>query len=434
VSAHPDRQRTPDVTGEPPVAVPPIRDDDAVFADEEPGQGLDSFDSEASFGTLDRRAAVECTSDLDLFPSEDVGADDVVAVVGGPTRVASQAEVAADGGVPFVASVEETLALARVRPAVVITIPQRAPTRTARQLARAAGIVGVLGLTTAGILLWRAPAPSLAPSLVVGDTAQRAASAVPQEPLPALVVTPTADPPTMIEPTAPPEPMTTPEPLVSVEPRADPGAVETPPAPPVPMPSSSPTPAPQERFTQSASTDITETAGAPVSAERAEPPAIAALAGAKALSPEPLAAPLSAASPTLPPVAPASAPVVGEAVGRTTATPAPAPGRDAEDIETVLTRYRSAFGNLDAEAVSQVWPNADARALARAFRGLEAQGIAFDACAIQVTGASAAASCGGTVHYVTKVGSKEPRTERRRWQFTLGKVRDLWMIQTVESR
>ena len=100
----------------------------------------------------------------------------------------------------------------------------------------------------------------------------------------------------------------------------------------------------------------------------------------------------------------------------------------------VLTRYRSAFSDLDAAAVSQVWPNVDSSALARAFRGLEEQGIAFDACAIQVTGASAAASCGGTVRYVTKVGSKEPRTERRRWQFTLGKVRDLWMIQTVESR
>jgi hypothetical protein len=134
----------------------------------------------------------------------------------------------------------------------------------------------------------------------------------------------------------------------------------------------------------------------------------------------------------LPPAAPVRAPAVPAAGGATAATPAPA--RDAADIQMVLTRYRSAFSDLDAAAVSNVWPNADSRALARAFRGLEEQGIAFDNCDIQVTGTSAAASCSGTVRYVTKVGSKDPRSERRRWQFTLGRVRNLWIIQTVESR
>jgi hypothetical protein len=136
----------------------------------------------------------------------------------------------------------------------------------------------------------------------------------------------------------------------------------------------------------------------------------------------------------LPPAAPVSAPAV-PATGNGDVTPvASARARDAADIQMVLTRYASAFSDLDAAAVSQVWPNADSRSLARAFRGLEEQGLAFGNCDIQVTGPSAAASCDGTVRYVTKVGSKDPRTERRRWQFTLGKVRDLWMIQTVESR
>jgi len=134
----------------------------------------------------------------------------------------------------------------------------------------------------------------------------------------------------------------------------------------------------------------------------------------------------------LPPAAPVSAPAV-PATNVSTAAP-PAPARDAADIQTVLTRYTSAFSDLDAAAVSRVWPTADSRSLARAFRGLEEQGLAFDNCDIQVTGISAVASCDGTVRYVTKVGSKDPRTERRRWQFTLDKVRDLWMIQTVESR
>jgi hypothetical protein len=129
---------------------------------------------------------------------------------------------------------------------------------------------------------------------------------------------------------------------------------------------------------------------------------------------------------------PASAGPVPDAGEPNAATPAAA--RDASDIQAVLTRYRSAFAELDPAAVSQVWPNADSRALARAFRGLEQQGIAFDSCDITVTGTSAAASCGGTVRYVTKVGNKDPRTERRRWQFTLGKARDRWTIQAVESR
>jgi hypothetical protein len=100
----------------------------------------------------------------------------------------------------------------------------------------------------------------------------------------------------------------------------------------------------------------------------------------------------------------------------------------------VLTRYASAYSQLNAAAVQDVWPSVDARALTRAFRSLEQQQIAFDSCDIDAKGTSATASCGGTMRYVPRIGPRDPRTERRRWQFTMRRIGDRWLIDTVQSR
>jgi hypothetical protein len=427
------------------VAVPPVRDEKTLFVEETLEDGLDSFDSEVSLGMLDRRAGVERISDLDLFPSEQADADDVVVDAAPESVVAPRAVVVAADRRALAVATEQPVTVPPERPAVVAAIPQRAPVLATRRLAVVAGIFGCLGLTTLGILLLRSPAPLVTPPQLVRDVALlSAARAIPQEPIPTLLATPTPGAPTTLEPTTLPEP---PEALMPPEPVADSrGPIASPAPAAVALPLSTTPTARPERLTPGTSADTSETPAVPISAENAGTPTKGAPADLKvqpSVTAKPgsvndtppantPAAPLRPAPAMLLPAAPVSAPAVPAAAGATAATPAPA--RDAADIQMVLTRYRSAFSDLDAAAVSNVWPNADSRALARAFRGLEEQGIAFDNCDIQVTGTSAAASCSGTVRYVTKVGSNDPRTERRRWQFTLGKVRDLWIIQTVESR
>jgi hypothetical protein len=426
------------------VAVPPIRDENTVFVEEPPEQGLDAFDSEVSLGMLGHSARVERTTDLDLFPSEQAEGDDDIVVAASEEIIATRAVVAADRRTRLVSPEQRAVAVAPERPAGVTAIPQRASVFTTRRLALVAGIFACLGVPTVSILLWRSPARVVAPAAVVRDgPVPSAASLAPREPIPTTLVTPPSEAPTTLEPT------TEEEPLMPSEAVADSrGPIATPaPAAVAPSPSTSPT-ARSERLTTGTGADTSGPTGVPITAEKAEAPATGVQADLKV--PPYLTATIvsvdripsvntSAAEsppppPKLPPAAPVSAPAVAEAGGTTVSPPAPAPARDAADIQVVLTRYRSAFSDLDATTVSQVWPTVDARALARAFRGLEEQGIAFDNCDIRVTGASAAAACDGTVRYVTKVGSKDPRTERRRWQFTLSRVRDVWMIQTVESR
>lgn len=410
------------------MTVPPIRDETRMSVEEALEQGLDSFDSEVSLGLLDCGARVEPTSDLDLFLSEHADADHVVVAAAPKSVVAPRAVVAAaDRRAVVVATEQRAAAVPPERPAVVAAMPQRARV-LARRLAVVAGIFACLGLTTLGILRWRSPAPVVMFPQVVRDVALPPVSrAQPQEPIPTLPETPTPGTPVTREPT------TTPESLMPSEPVAGSrGPIATPAAPAVVAlpPSTGPTARPAG-LAGGASAETSETIGVPRSAGNADTATEVALSNDPS-SVNPRAAPLPLAPPMLPSAAPVSTPAMTEA-GLVTAAP-PAPARDATDIQMVLTRYRSAFSDLDAAAVSHVWPGADSRALARAFRGLEEQGIAFDNCDIQVTGTSAAASCGGTVRYVTRVGSKDPRTERRRWQFTLGKVQDRWMIQTVESR
>jgi DUF917 family protein len=107
---------------------------------------------------------------------------------------------------------------------------------------------------------------------------------------------------------------------------------------------------------------------------------------------------------------------------------------DTAAIETALSSYRSAFSALDTGAAKAVWPTVDVRSLGRAFEQLQQQTLDFDKCAIAVTGARAVASCGGNARYVPKVGNKSPRTEARQWRFSLRKVNEEWLIESVASR
>ncbi len=103
-------------------------------------------------------------------------------------------------------------------------------------------------------------------------------------------------------------------------------------------------------------------------------------------------------------------------------------------IQSVLGRYRSAFNGLDAGAASRVWPTVDQRALGRAFDQLDEQTVAFSNCTVVVSGVRATASCGGTAHYVPKVGNKNPLTQSRHWTFDLRKVNDAWVIDAVRTK
>ena len=58
----------------------------------------------------------------------------------------------------------------------------------------------------------------------------------------------------------------------------------------------------------------------------------------------------------------------------------------------------------------------------------------FTACAIDVRGTTANASCRGKASYVGKVGSGETRTEARVWRFELRRDGDAWKIETAEAR
>jgi hypothetical protein len=129
-------------------------------------------------------------------------------------------------------------------------------------------------------------------------------------------------------------------------------------------------------------------------------------------------------------------------------TPAPAPSAPAADatvaaadsrvsdealVRRTLQEYKSAYEALDARSAQAVWPVVNERALARAFDGLESQRLVFDACDVRVSGDAAAAICRGSARYVAKVGSREPRTEPRVWNFALRRHGADWKIETARA-
>jgi hypothetical protein len=135
------------------------------------------------------------------------------------------------------------------------------------------------------------------------------------------------------------------------------------------------------------------------------------------------------------PIAPSPAPTLPAPPLRVDANAAPVrvPAPEAA-IETVLSRYRAAYQDLDAAAARAVWPSADTKALRRAFDRLEAQELVFDSCAVSVSDARAVAVCSGTASYVPRVGKKARRGDQRQWEFELSKADDGWLIDTVSAR
>ena len=102
-------------------------------------------------------------------------------------------------------------------------------------------------------------------------------------------------------------------------------------------------------------------------------------------------------------------------------------------VRHALLQYKNAYEALDARSAHAVWPVVNERALARAFDGLESQHLLFDACDVQVNGDAAAATCRGTARYVAKIGSREPWTEPRVWNFTLRKTGQDWKIESARA-
>jgi len=103
-------------------------------------------------------------------------------------------------------------------------------------------------------------------------------------------------------------------------------------------------------------------------------------------------------------------------------------------VSATLRRYAEAYQQLDASAAQKVWPGVDERALARAFQTLESQEFNFDECRVHVAAGIAKAECAGSVTYVPKVGSRDPRTVKRRWEFALQKGTDAWNITQATMR
>ena len=175
---------------------------------------------------------------------------------------------------------------------------------------------------------------------------------------------------------------------------------------------------------------------------RPDPPIRAAVAISPPTVPS-TAAPRTLESAIVPPVDRPALPAVLEVEPRSVAAvpsslpraessvaPARPPAPEAA-IQTVLSRYRTAYQGLDAAAARAVWPSVDHKALSKAFERLEQQHLVFEACQISVGDAHAMASCVGTASYVPRAGSKVRHDDQRQWDFTLSKVDDAWLIESV---
>jgi hypothetical protein len=197
--------------------------------------------------------------------------------------------------------------------------------------------------------------------------------------------------------------------------------------------------------------DRTESAPPPISGQ-------ATILDATGLQPAPLPAvpQLSAAappasststpapgSPTASPSAPEShTPSPRESVSTLGTSPAPgveattaAQDREAAEraIGRTLVAYAQAYMALNATAVKHVWPGVNEDALRNAFGQLESQRIAFTGCTVDVRGLQASAICRGTAAYVPKVGNRDMVTASRQWRFSLRKLVNTWVIDSVAS-
>jgi hypothetical protein len=132
---------------------------------------------------------------------------------------------------------------------------------------------------------------------------------------------------------------------------------------------------------------------------------------------------------------PTVAPVKRPVVERTEAKPvAPPPMDESAGIRAALGRYADGYTDLDAAAVSAVWPSVDRPALKKAFSALDAQQVTFDRCEIQVSGPTGRATCVGTAMWLPKVGGKGSHEQERTWKFLLKNAGGAWHIVTAEAR
>jgi hypothetical protein len=138
-------------------------------------------------------------------------------------------------------------------------------------------------------------------------------------------------------------------------------------------------------------------------------------------------APVSSARSPDVPALPASA------TNALTAIPATSTTNDERLVRGVLQRYREAYADLDARAARAVWPRVDEVALARAFDGLRSQQITFNDCNLELDGEAASAKCRGSMRYVPKIGSADPRIEPRVWNFSLRKQGTDWTIESARA-
>lgn len=129
--------------------------------------------------------------------------------------------------------------------------------------------------------------------------------------------------------------------------------------------------------------------------------------------------------------APEAFPAVASRVDPSPAAQPAIVGDDPAMIRDALQRYRRAYNALDARLAHAVYPGVDETALTHAFDGLRSQSLEFEACSVDSVGASARAVCRGLARYVTKVGSREPRSEPRVWTFRLRKDDGDWTIESA---
>jgi hypothetical protein len=143
------------------------------------------------------------------------------------------------------------------------------------------------------------------------------------------------------------------------------------------------------------------------------------------------------------PIAPPTNPAGEAPVATSPATRPPVPERTASPIEAVnetaavraaLTKYANAYTDLDAAAVTAVWPSVDQAGLRRAFSALDAQQVTFDRCDVQVTGGAGRATCAGTTMWRPKIGGGSAREQNRTWNFVLKNAGGSWQIVKAEVR
>jgi hypothetical protein len=103
-------------------------------------------------------------------------------------------------------------------------------------------------------------------------------------------------------------------------------------------------------------------------------------------------------------------------------------GQEALVLE-VLEQYAKAYERLDVQAAKALWPTVDARALRRAFHGVDSLRYRFTSCGVvSMTGEAANAHCRGDVTYRPKVGSRPSTLPPQEWNFDLSRHEHGWRI------